>query len=88
MRTDICTSGIIGRRWAYARDDQPIAHRSTKVSRRSGTGARGATNDIGVAWPPGRKPLLIAVYYVGSTAEIEAREAVIAAAARIIAARD
>jgi beta-lactamase class A len=59
-----------------------------KLGHKTGTGQRGATNDIGVAWPPDRKPLLIAVYYVGSTAETEAREAVIAAAARIIAARD
>jgi beta-lactamase class A len=59
-----------------------------KLGHKTGTGARGATNDIGVAWPPDRKPLLIAVYYVGSTAELDAREAVIAAAARIVAARD
>jgi beta-lactamase class A len=58
------------------------------LGHKTGTGAHGATNDIGVAWPPDRKPLLIAVYYVGSTAEIDAREAVIAAVARIVSARD
>jgi beta-lactamase class A len=59
-----------------------------KLGHKTGTGANGATNDIGVAWPPDRKPLLIALYYVGSAADLDAREAVLAAAARIVAARD
>jgi beta-lactamase class A len=57
-----------------------------KLGHKTGTGANGATNDIGVAWPPDRRPVLIAVYYVGGRGDGDAREAVIAAAARIIAA--
>lgn len=39
-----------------------------KVGDKTGNGGNRATSDIAVAWPPGRKPLLIAAYYVGSTA--------------------
>jgi len=57
-----------------------------KLGHKTGTGAHGATNDIGVTWPPDRRPVLLAVYYVDSTADLAAREAVIASAARIVAA--
>lgn len=29
---------------------------------KTGGGGRGSTNDVGIFWPPGRPPLLVAVY--------------------------
>lgn len=55
-----------------------------RVGDKTGTGYHGATNDVGVAWPPGRAPFIISVYYTGSTATAAARSAVIAEAARIV----
>lgn len=58
---------------------------SWKLGHKTGTGAHGATNDIGVAWPPDRPPVLVAVYYVDGRGSDDAREAVIASVARILA---
>jgi beta-lactamase class A len=33
-----------------------------KVGDKIGTGGNGATNDLAIAWPPRRAPILIAVY--------------------------
>lgn len=54
-----------------------------KAGDKTGTGHHGATNDVAIVWPPGRKPLLIAVYYTGADMEPEKREEVIAEAAKI-----
>ena len=42
--------------------------KSWKIGDKTGNGRNKATNDIAVAWPPRRKPLLITTYYVGSKA--------------------
>jgi beta-lactamase class A len=55
-----------------------------KSGNKTGTGDNGSTNDIAIVWPPGRKPILLSVYYTGSTAPSAAREAVIADVARIV----
>jgi beta-lactamase class A len=68
---------------ARIRADLPAGWR---VADKTGTGGRGSTNDIAVIWPPGRKPIALAVYYVGSTAEIDVRNGVIAEVARMVAA--
>jgi beta-lactamase class A len=57
-----------------------------RLAHKTGTGSHGATNDIGIAWPPVGAPLLIAVYYVDGPADSDAREAVIASAARVVSA--
>jgi beta-lactamase class A len=49
-----------------------------------GTGANGTVNDVAIAWPPRRAPILMAVYYTGSTAPADARDGVIADVARIV----
>lgn len=54
---------------------------------KTGTGARGAVNDIAIAWPPGRAPILIASYQSGGDANPEARNAAHAAVARLVATR-
>ncbi|MDM4765496.1 class A beta-lactamase [Pelomonas sp. SE-A7] len=45
-----------------------------KAGDKTGTGARGAVNDVAVAWPPGRAPVVMACYLDGSsrlTAELQ-----------------
>ena len=57
-----------------------------KVGDKTGRGSRGATNDIAILRPPGRPPILLAVYSVGSKAPTEARLQAVAEVARIVAA--
>jgi beta-lactamase class A len=57
-----------------------------RVGDKTGSGGNGSANDIAVAWPPGRAPILIAVYFTGSTIPDEARSAVIADVGRLAAA--
>ncbi len=57
-----------------------------KVGDKTGTGGNGSANDIAIVWPTGRAPLLVTVYYTGSTISDEARNDVIAEAGRIVAA--
>ncbi|MGH8183263.1 MAG: class A beta-lactamase, partial [Rhodanobacteraceae bacterium] len=45
----------------------------------------GANNDIAIVWPPSRKPLLVAAYYMNHTADPVARKAVLAGVGRIVA---
>ena len=55
------------------------------VGDKTGRGSNGATNDIAIMRPPGRAPILLAIYSVGSTAPANDREAAIAEAAKIVA---
>ena len=57
-----------------------------RVGDKTGTGPHGATNDIGIAWPPGRAPVLIAAYFWGSSAAQSELNNAIADVARIVAA--
>jgi beta-lactamase class A len=58
-----------------------------RVGDKTGSGNHAVANDVAVAWPPGRAPLLLSVYYAESSASADQRNAVIAEAARIVAAR-
>lgn len=51
---------------------------------KTGTGARGAVNDLAIAFPPGRAPLLIAAYMTGSDAPLAAHNSTHAEIARAI----
>jgi beta-lactamase class A len=53
---------------------------------KTGTGNSGATNDIAIAWPPDRPPVIVAAYLSGSSAPLAAREAALAEIGRLIAA--
>jgi beta-lactamase class A len=46
-------------------------------------GTHGVANDIAVAWPPGRAPMLITAYYAEFSGTDEQRDAVLADVARI-----
>jgi beta-lactamase class A len=48
-------------------------------------GEHNCTNDVAIAWPPGRAPILIACYLSASTVEPAARNAAHAEIARIVA---
>ena len=54
------------------------------VGDKTGTGENGATNDVAVLRPPSRAPLILAVYYSESTAPLQEREAVVAAATAVV----
>jgi beta-lactamase class A len=54
------------------------------VGDKTGRGANGATSDIAIMRPPGRAPILLAIYSVGSTATANDRTAVLAEAAKIV----
>ena len=49
---------------------------SWRIGDKTGTGDYGSTNCIAIIRPPGRAPLFAAVYFTGSTASIDARNAV------------
>jgi len=50
---------------------------------KSGTGTNGEVNDVAIAWPPGRAPLVIAVYTAPADPKSTAGAATVAEAARI-----
>lgn len=56
-----------------------------RVGDKTGTSPNGVTNDIAIAWPPGRGPLLIAAYYAESSIPQQQRNAVLAEVGRIAA---
>lgn len=55
------------------------------VGDKTGTGERGTSNDVAVAWPPQGGPLLISAYLTDTTASGEARDAILAAVGRAVA---
>ena len=55
------------------------------VGDKTGRGANGATNDIAIMRPPGRAPILLAIYSVGSTATANDRAAAIAEVTKVVA---
>ena len=55
------------------------------VGDKTGRGANGATNDIAIMRPPGRAPILLAIYSVGSTATANDRAAAIAELTKVVA---
>jgi beta-lactamase class A len=59
--------------------------RDWTVGDKTGSGFVDETNDIAVAWPPGRAPILIAAYYRGSRLYPESRDAVLADVGRLVA---
>ncbi len=56
-----------------------------RVGDKTGTGANGAHNDVAIAWPPGKRPILIASYMSESPAPNADKAAAHAEIGRIIA---
>ncbi|MBB2199983.1 class A beta-lactamase [Gluconacetobacter tumulisoli] len=55
------------------------------VADKTGSGDYGTTNDIGVAWPPGRPPVVMVIYFTQARKAAPWRDDVVASAARIVA---
>lgn len=55
-----------------------------RVGNKTGTGNNGVTNDLAIAWPPSKPPILIAAYSWGSTAGTERLSDVLARTARLL----
>lgn len=57
-----------------------------RVGEKTGSGGHNAHNDVGIAWPPDRAPLLVAAYYAETQdTSQEQRDAVLADVGRIVA---
>ena len=56
-----------------------------RVGDKTGTSGNGMSNDIAIAWPPGRKPLLVTAYYDAPQATDDVRNAVLGEVGRIVA---
>jgi beta-lactamase class A len=57
-----------------------------RVGDKTGSGGRGSTNDIGIAWPPQRAPIVITVNLTETSKPDEQRNATLAAVGRAVAA--
>jgi beta-lactamase class A len=57
---------------------------SWRVGERTGTGQNGTTNDVGIMWPEGDTPLVVAAYLTETEAAKEKRDATLAAVARAV----
>jgi beta-lactamase class A len=56
-----------------------------RMGSKTGSGAHGTANDVGVFWPPaGRAPLVVAVYLTESAAAESVRNAALAQVARVV----
>lgn len=54
------------------------------VADKTGSGNWGTANDVGVVWPPGRPPLVLAIFTAGDSVNAPWRDEVVAAATRIV----
>jgi beta-lactamase class A len=59
---------------------------SWRAGTKAGTGPNGALNDVAIAWPPGRAPILVASFMTGGNIDDDARSAGQADVARAIVA--
>lgn len=80
------TGWMIGARDAAARRLRVGLPAAWRIANKPGTWEGASTNDIGVIWPPGRGPLVVAAYLGGARGAVATQEAVLADVARLIAA--
>lgn len=59
--------------------------RHWRAGDKSGTGERGAVNDVLIAWPPGRGPILVAAYMSDSASPVDVLNAAHAELGRLVA---
>ncbi len=55
-----------------------------RVGEKTGTNDKGTANDVGVFWPPERKPVIVTAFITGSSATLDAQNAAIADVARAV----
>lgn len=56
-----------------------------RFGHKTGTGANGAVNDVGIAWPTAGRPIVVVSYQDGGSAPLPVRAAAHAAVARLVA---
>lgn len=56
-----------------------------RVADKTGSGGHGSNNDIGVLWPPGRKPVLVTSYLTQTSADATARDRALADVGKLVA---
>lgn len=56
------------------------------AAEKTGAGAYGARNDVGVLYPPGRAPIVLVVFTATAREQAESRTEIVAAVARLVAA--
>ena len=56
-----------------------------RVADKTGTGAYGTTNDVGIVFPPQGQPVIVAIYYTQSSPDAHSDSKVVADAAAIVA---
>jgi beta-lactamase class A len=56
-----------------------------RIGDKTGTGGHGSTNDIGLIWRPGRRPVIVTAYLTNTRAAAAQREATLASVARAVA---
>ena len=57
------------------------------IGDKTGTGNNGVTNDVGVVWPPSRRPIVVAAYLAKSPASVDERNVIMKEIGRIVATR-
>ena len=58
-----------------------------RVGDKTGTGAFGSANDVGVIWPASGAPIVLAIFTVQKSTDSKARSDLVASAARVVAER-
>ncbi|MOA04081.1 Beta-lactamase precursor [compost metagenome] len=56
-----------------------------RVGDKTGGGAYGTNNDVGVLWPPGRAPVLVTSYLTQTAADLAVRDRALAEVGRLVA---
>ena len=77
------TDWLLGNRTGDARLRAGVPQ-DWRMGDKTGTGQHGATIDVAVLWPPGRRPLVAAVFIRDSAATLERRNAAIATVGRAL----
>jgi beta-lactamase class A len=50
-----------------------------QVGDKTGSGENGTTNDVGLMWPPNREPVVVSIYFTGTSRNSDQRNATLAA---------
>ena len=61
-----------------------VVSKTWTIGDKTGRCGNGATNDVAIIRPPGRAPIMIAIYSIGSTASADDRAAIVAEVARVV----
>jgi beta-lactamase class A len=56
-----------------------------RVADKTGTGAFGTTDDVGIVFPQQGEPIVVAIYYTGTSPDAQADSKVVASAAAVVA---